>query len=71
MSTTGAAPTLTSLYKLVYSRREFANALGLSLGMVDKMLRAGQIKARRAGDRILIPYTELFRIAGVDLTTTR
>jgi len=71
MSTTGTAPTLTFLYKLVYSRREFAEALGLSLPMIDKMLRAGQIKASRAGDRVLIPYTELLRIAGVDQTTTR
>jgi excisionase family DNA binding protein len=49
--------------KLFVDRREFAQLTGLSVGMVDKMLRDGRIKARRAGDRVLIPVNELLRFA--------
>jgi len=52
--------------KLVVDRREFAALLGLSVGMVDKLIRGGQIKITRVGDRVLIPRRELLRFASED-----
>jgi excisionase family DNA binding protein len=63
MSLAIAASLVSIPQKLFVDRREFAQLTGLSVGMVDKMLRDGRIKARRAGDRVLIPVNELLRFA--------
>jgi excisionase family DNA binding protein len=46
--------------KLVYTRAEAAEVLGVSLGTLDYMLKAGQLKSIRIGKRlIMIPRAEI------------
>jgi excisionase family DNA binding protein len=46
--------------KLVYTRIEAAEALGVSLGTLDYMLKAGQLKSIRISKRLLIiPRAEI------------
>jgi excisionase family DNA binding protein len=42
--------------KQVYSVKEVMKILGISRNTVGNMINKGQLKAIRAGNRILIPY---------------
>jgi excisionase family DNA binding protein len=50
-----------SLPKIVLSRYECAQLLGISIRLLDKCIANGDIKAIRLGDRVLIPRAELER----------
>lgn len=41
--------------RLAYSIQEFADALGVSRDLVNDMLKLGQVKSLKAGNRRLIP----------------
>ena len=45
--------------KAVYTKTELSEALGLSLGMVHRLLKSGQIRSVKAGRRVLIPADAL------------
>jgi excisionase family DNA binding protein len=49
--------------KLFFSRREIVSLTGLSLRFVDSLIANGVIRAKRVGDRVLIPRRELLRFA--------
>lgn len=41
--------------KLLYNRKEAANALSLGIRTLDQLVSSGQLPARRIGRRVLIP----------------
>jgi len=45
--------------KLMFSRRETAETLGVSLRMVDILIGNKQLVARRVGRRVLVPLLSL------------
>ena len=49
--------------KLLDSKEEGAELIGLSVHTETRDVRLGRIKARRYGRRVLIPHEELVRIA--------
>jgi excisionase family DNA binding protein len=51
--------------KLLASRVEAAEALGVSVRTVDVLAERGELRAVRIGSRKLFPWSELTRIAGV------
>jgi hypothetical protein len=55
----------TPLPRLLYSRAESAYQLSLSVRAVDYMIAQGSIGTRKIGGRILIPHSELIRVARV------
>ena len=50
---------MTQAEILAFSRREAADALGISLRMLDYLLADGKIRGRRLGRRVLIPRAEV------------
>jgi excisionase family DNA binding protein len=57
--------------KLLYSRKEAAYSLGLSLRSISTLLKNGQLKYRRIGSRVAIPHESLVRFSKNDHTLTR
>lgn len=51
------------LDKLLYSKSEAAEIIGLSVHTVTRDVRLGRITARHYGRRVLIPREEIVRIA--------
>jgi excisionase family DNA binding protein len=51
--------------KLLFNRREIVSLTGLSLRFVDSLIARGVIRAKRVGDRVLIPRHELLRLAEI------
>lgn len=51
------------LEKLLYSKDEASEIIGLSKHTIARDIRLGRIEARRYGRRVLIPREELLRIA--------
>lgn len=58
------------LDKLLYSPRDAAEILGMGKNTITRDVHLGRIACRRYGRRLLIPATEILRIAqeGLDLT---
>ncbi len=54
------------LSKLLYSRKEVAHLLNLSIRSVDLILSAGQMKVRRIGRRLLVPADSVAQYANRD-----
>jgi excisionase family DNA binding protein len=50
--------------KLLASRQEAAEALGVSVRTIDALAERGDLRAIRIGARKLFPWTEIRRIAG-------
>jgi excisionase family DNA binding protein len=50
--------------KLFFSRREIVSLTGLSLRFVDSLIANGVIRAKRVGDRVLIPRLPVERDTG-------
>lgn len=46
----------------VYSRREAAEALRISLRTLDTLLAQGKLRGRRIGWRVLVPQSELEKL---------
>jgi hypothetical protein len=55
-----------SVEKLLYSRRDTAEALSLSIRSVDYLITTGRLTARRVGGKILIPASAVRRFARED-----
>lgn len=51
------------LDKLLYSKEEAAEIIGLSKHTITRDVRLGRIQARHYGRRVLIPREEILRIA--------
>ena len=60
-STPAAAPP-----RLLYSRKEGAYQLSLSIRAVDYLIAERRLQIRKIGGRILIPHDELIRFARAD-----
>lgn len=54
------------MQRTLYSRKEAAVQLSVSLSMVDKLIEQGDLAVRRIGHRVLIPRTELEKLARRD-----
>jgi hypothetical protein len=52
--------------KLLYSRRDTAEALSLSIRSIDYLITTGRLQARRIGGKILIPASAVRRFARED-----
>jgi len=52
--------------KLLYSRRDAARALSLSVRSIDYLIYTGRIPTRRVGGKILIHVTDVRRFAKTD-----
>jgi excisionase family DNA binding protein len=52
--------------RLLYSRKEAAEALSLHVNSVDILISSGRLRARRIGSRVLVPAEELERYARRD-----
>jgi excisionase family DNA binding protein len=52
--------------KLLYSRRDAAEALSLSVRSVDYLITTGRLTMRRVGGKILIPASAVRRFARED-----
>jgi len=52
--------------KLLYSRRDTAEALCLSIRSVDYLITTGRLSSRRIGGKILIPTSAVRRFARED-----
>jgi hypothetical protein len=52
--------------KILYSRKESAFALSISIRSLDLVIAAGELKVRRIGRKVLIPVAELERYARKD-----
>lgn len=52
--------------KLMLSRRQAAESLGISIRSLDYLIQRTELRARRIGRRILIPRTEVERFARGD-----
>ena len=55
-----------SVEKLLYSRRDTAEALCLSIRSVDYLITTGRLSTRRIGGKILIPASAVRRFARED-----
>ncbi len=55
-----------NIEKLLYSRRDTAEALSLSVRSVDYLITAGRLPSRRVGGKILIPANAVRRFARED-----
>ena len=58
--TPGAPP------RLLYSRKEVAYQLSLSLRAIAYMIAAGDLRTKRHGGRVMISHAELLRQAALD-----
>ncbi len=59
---TSALPTIEN--RLAFSREETADVLGISRQFVDLLIRTGRIRVSRVGARVLVPRSEVLRLAG-------
>ena len=64
----GSSPALAAPPRLLYSRKESAYQLSLSIRALDYLIASGRLKTRRIGGRILIARDELIRFARADRT---
>ena len=55
-----------SVEKLLYSRRDTAEALCLSIRSIDYLITTGRLSTRRIGGKILIPTSAVRRFARED-----
>ena len=56
--------------RLLYSRKEAAHLLSLSVRALDYLIEDCRLKTRRMGNRVLVPADELLRFAQIDLGYT-
>jgi hypothetical protein len=49
--------------RLLYNRKEAAHQLSISVRAVDYLIEFSRISVRRIGTRVLIPHSELVRVA--------
>jgi excisionase family DNA binding protein len=52
--------------RLLYSRKQAAEELSLSVSTIDQLILSKQLAYKRQGRRVLIPRTEIERFARAD-----
>jgi excisionase family DNA binding protein len=52
--------------KLLYSRKDAAQALSISIRSVDYLIERGELPTKRIGKKVLIPAVDLRRFARGD-----
>jgi excisionase family DNA binding protein len=57
---------IESKIKLLYSRKEAAVSLSISVRTLDKYIAAGKLRTRKFEGRVLLPLKELERFAAED-----
>jgi hypothetical protein len=55
-----------TIERLLYSRKDAAQALSISLRSIDYLVSNKKLKTRRLASRVLIPRSELLRLARGD-----
>jgi Helix-turn-helix domain len=55
-----------TIERLLYSRKDAAKALSISLRSIDYLVSNKKLKTRRLASRVLIPRSELLRLARGD-----
>lgn len=60
-----------SQFKLMYSRKEAAKLLSLSVRQLDYLIANGDLKVKRVGKRVLIPHQVLLQFARHDYHNSR
>jgi hypothetical protein len=55
-----------TIERLLYSRKDAAKALSISLRSIDYLVSNKKLKTRRLASRVLIPRSELLRLARED-----
>jgi excisionase family DNA binding protein len=55
--------------KMLLSKKEFADAVGISVRTADNLIACKEIPVRRIGRRVLIPISEVEKFAKRDHTT--
>lgn len=55
--------------KLLYSRKDAAFALSVSLRSIDHLISKGRLKTRKLGNRVMVAHAELCRFADTDHDT--
>ena len=53
--------------KILFTRREAAETISISLSSLDVMVARGMLKVARKGRRVLIHHSELERVARKDI----
>jgi hypothetical protein len=53
--------------RLLFDRKSAAAAIGISIRGLDYLIATGKIRIRRLGKRVLVPRSELERLAARDL----
>jgi excisionase family DNA binding protein len=56
----------STVEKLLYSRRDAASALSISVRSLDYLIERGLLQTRRLGKKVLIPAADLRRFAKGD-----
>jgi hypothetical protein len=65
-SATSSTETSPAPPRLLYSRKECAYQLSLSMRALDYLIAAGRLRTRKIGGRILIAHDELIRFSRAD-----
>jgi excisionase family DNA binding protein len=63
MTTKTSTPSHQDAPRLLYSRREAARMLSVSIRSLDYLIATKELATRRIGKKVLIPYGELVRYA--------
>ena len=58
---------LTPKPKLLYSRKEAAELLSISMSSLEILIARGDVRTRHFGKKRLIPYEELIRVSKRDI----
>jgi excisionase family DNA binding protein len=61
-----SSTTIHEVPKILYSRKEAAFALGVSVRSLDYLIATRELPTRRIGSKVLIPAGELRRYANAD-----
>jgi excisionase family DNA binding protein len=67
LGTRGFAGAYVPSQKSLFSKKEAAGLLSVSIASLDILIARGDLKHRRFGRRILIPGTEIDRLAKTDI----
>jgi excisionase family DNA binding protein len=64
-----SSQVVSPIPKLAYRREEAALMLSISIRKLDELIACGELKARRIGTRVLIPYQSLVQFIRRDHVT--
>ena len=65
-SATTSSPAPEAPPRLLYSRKETAYLLSLSLRAISYLIASGDLRTKRHGGRVMITHAELLRQAALD-----